>query len=115
MKYPQPVSRTINPICVLEKNLDNPSDRLRNRPPHAGGGARGRGGGDALRPGAVRVVAPAHPPEGAAAGGGGAPPLANRFLHVPDTPAVDGWIDGRTAGFSLPAGGRVSQPNRERT
>src|SRR5204863_2821846 len=25
------------------------------------------------------------------------------------------WIDGMTAGFSLPAGGRVSQPNRERT
>ena len=29
MKYPQPVSRTINPICGLEKNLENAGDRLR--------------------------------------------------------------------------------------
>jgi hypothetical protein len=26
-----------------------------------------------------------------------------------------GWIDGMTAGFSLPAAGHVAQPSRERT
>ena len=29
-------------------------------------------------------------------------------------PVVDGWIDGMTAGFSLPAAGHVAQPSRER-
>jgi hypothetical protein len=71
--------------------------------------------GDLLLPRAVQVVAAANPPERAADGWDLKPPLANRFLHVSYTPAVEGWIDGMTAGFSLPAGGRVSQPNRERT
>src|SRR5712691_5129325 len=71
--------------------------------------------GDLLLPRAVQVVAAANPPERAADGWDLTPPLANRFLHVSYSPAVDGWIDGMTAGFLLPAGGRVSQPNRERT
>ena len=71
--------------------------------------------GDLLLPRAVQVVAAANPPERAADGWDLTPPLANRFLHISYTPAVDGWIDGMTAGFSLPASGRVSQPNRERT
>jgi hypothetical protein len=71
--------------------------------------------GDLLLPRAVQVVAAANPPERAADGWDLAPPLANRFLHISYTPAVDGWIDGMTAGFGLPAGGRVSEPNRERT
>jgi hypothetical protein len=71
--------------------------------------------GDLLLPRAVRVVAAANPPERAADGWDLSPPLANRFLHVAYTPSVDGWIDGMTAGFPLPAGGRVAQPSRERT
>jgi hypothetical protein len=71
--------------------------------------------GDLLLPRAVQVVAAANPPERAADGWDLRPPLANRFLHVSYTPAVDGWIGGMTAGFSFPAGGRVSRPNRERT
>src|SRR3984893_4958656 len=71
--------------------------------------------GDLVLPRAVQVVAAANPPERAADGWGLSPPLANRFLHVSYTPPVDGWVDGLTTGFSLPASGRVSQPNRERT
>src|ERR1700704_1714684 len=61
--------------------------------------------GDLLLPRAVQVVAAANPPERAADGWDLTTPLANRFLHVSYTPAVDGWIDGMTAGFLLPAGG----------
>src|ERR671926_182048 len=71
--------------------------------------------GDLVLPRAVQVVAAANPPERAADGWDLTPPLANRFLHIAYTPAVDGWIDGMTAGFGLPAGGHVSEPNRERT
>ena len=56
-----------------------------------------------------------NPPERAADGWDLTPPLANRFLHVAYTPAVDGWIDGMTAGFSLPAPGRVAERSRERS
>jgi len=70
--------------------------------------------GDLALPAAVRVVAATNPPERAADGWDLTPPLANRFLHIAYTPDVDGWIDGMTAGFALPAGGRVRQPNRER-
>src|SRR4051795_1643706 len=70
--------------------------------------------GDLLLPRAVHVVAAANPPERAADGWDLTPPLANRFLHIDYAPAVDGWIEGMTAGFSLPAGGRVAQPSRER-
>ena len=71
--------------------------------------------GDLFLPRAVQVVAAANPPERAADGWDLTPPLANRFLHVAYTPAVDGWIDGMTAGFSLPAPGRVAERSRERT
>ncbi len=71
--------------------------------------------GDLLLPRAVQVVAAANPPERAADGWDLTPPLANRFLHISYTPAVDSWIDGMTAGFSLPAPGHVTQPSRERT
>src|SRR5438105_13827967 len=71
--------------------------------------------GDLLLPRAVQVVAAANPPERAADGWDLTPPLANRCLHISYTPAVASWLDGMTAGFSLPASGRVSQPNRERT
>jgi len=53
-------------------------------------------------------------PERAADGWDLSPPLANRFLHISYTPSTDGWIDGMTAGFSLPAAGWVAQPSRER-
>src|SRR5919199_4392659 len=76
---------------------------------------RSSGVGDLLLPRAAQVVAAANPPERAADGWDLTPPLANRFLHIAYAPAVDGWIDGMTAGFSLPAGGRVAEPNRERT
>src|SRR5207302_2105051 len=71
--------------------------------------------GDLVLPRAVQVVAAANPPERAADGWDLAPPLANRFLHITYTPAVDGWIDGMTAGFSLPAAAYVAQQNRERS
>jgi hypothetical protein len=71
--------------------------------------------GELQLPRGVRVVAAANPPERAADGWDLSPPLANRFLHVAYTPSVDGWIDGMTAGFSLPAGGRVAEPSRERS
>jgi MoxR-like ATPase len=71
--------------------------------------------GDLQLPRAVRVVAAANPPEQAADGWDLSPPLANRFMHIAYRPSVDGWVDGMTAGFALPAGGRVAQPNRERT
>jgi hypothetical protein len=71
--------------------------------------------GDLVLPRAVQVVAAANPPERAADGWDLSPPLANRFLHIAYTPEVDGWIDGMTAGFSLPAAGHVAQPSRERT
>src|SRR5438477_2367262 len=71
--------------------------------------------GDLVLPRAVQVVAAANPPERAADGWDLSPPLANRFLHIAYTPEVDGWIDGMTAGFSLPAVGHVAQPSRERT
>ena len=71
--------------------------------------------GDLQLPRAVRVVAAANPPEQAADGWDLSPPLANRFLHIAYRPPIDGWVDGMTAGFSLPAGGRVAQPSRERT
>ncbi|MBV9354153.1 MAG: AAA family ATPase [Chloroflexi bacterium] len=71
--------------------------------------------GDLQLPRAVQIVAAANPPEKAADGWDLSPPLANRFLHIAYVPAVDGWIDGMTAGFSLPAAGWVAQPNRERT
>src|ERR687886_435517 len=71
--------------------------------------------GDLLLPRGVQVVAAANPPERAADGWDLTPPLANRFLHITYTPAVDGWVDGMTAGFSFPAEGRVAQPSRERT
>src|SRR5436190_8392848 len=71
--------------------------------------------GDLLLPREVQVVAAANPPERAADGWDLSPPLANRFLHIAYTPEVDGWIDGMTAGFSLPAAGHVAQPGRERT
>src|ERR671935_216072 len=70
--------------------------------------------GDLVLPRAVQVAAAANPPERAADGWDLTPPLANRFLHISYTPAVDGWIDGMTAGFSFPTEGRVTQPNRER-
>ena len=62
----------------------------------------------------MQVVAAANPPERAADGWDLSPPLANRFLHIGYTPSTDGWIDGMTAGFSLPAAGWVAQPSRER-
>ena len=71
--------------------------------------------GDLQLPRAVQVVAAANPPERAADGWDLTPPLANRFLHIAYTPGTGGWIDGMTAGFSLPAPGWVAQPNRERT
>ena len=71
--------------------------------------------GDLLLPRAVQVVAAANPPERAADGWDLSSPLANRFLHIAYTPAVNGWIDGMTAGFSLPATGHVHQPSRERS
>lgn len=71
--------------------------------------------GDLLLPRAVQVVAAANPPERAADGWDLSPPLANRFLHVAYSPEVGGWIDGMTAGFSLPASGHVAQSSRERT
>ena len=71
--------------------------------------------GDLFLPRAVQVVAAANPPERAADGWDLTPPLANRFLHLSYAPAVDGWIDGMTAGFSLPASGLVAEPNRERS
>jgi hypothetical protein len=71
--------------------------------------------GELQLPRGVRVVAAANPPERAADGWDLSPPLANRFLHIAYTPSVDGWIDGMTAGFSLPAGGRVAEPSRERS
>ncbi len=70
--------------------------------------------GDLVLPRAVQVVAAANPPERAADGWDLSPPLANRFLHISYTPEVDRWIDGMTAGFSLPAIGHVAQPSRER-
>jgi hypothetical protein len=70
--------------------------------------------GELQLPRGVRVVAAANPPERAADGWDLSPPLANRFLHIAYTPSVDGWIDGMTAGFALPAGGRVAEPSRER-
>jgi hypothetical protein len=39
----------------------------------------------------------------------------HRFLHISYMPEVEHWIDGMTAGFSLPAIGHVAQPSRERT
>src|SRR5947209_13645249 len=71
--------------------------------------------GDLLLPRAVQVVAAANPPERAADGWDLTPPLANRFLHIAYTPEVERWIEGMTAGFSLPATGHVAQPSRERT
>jgi hypothetical protein len=71
--------------------------------------------GDLVLPRAVQVVAAANPPERAADGWDLTPPLANRFLHIAYTPTVDGWLDGMTGGFTLPAGGWVAQPSRERT
>src|SRR5207244_4181585 len=65
--------------------------------------------GDLLLPRAVQVVAAANPPERAADGWDLSPPLANRFLHIAYTPDTDGWIDGMTAGFSLPASGLVGE------
>jgi len=70
--------------------------------------------GDLVLPRAVQVVAAANPPERAADGWDLSPPLANRFLHISYMPSTDGWIDGMTAGFSLPAAGWVAQPSRER-
>ncbi len=71
--------------------------------------------GDLVVPRAVQVVTAANPPERAADGWDLSPPLANRFLHISYTPEVERWIDGMTAGFSLPAIGHVAQPSRERT
>jgi hypothetical protein len=71
--------------------------------------------GELELPRAVRIVAAANPPEQAADGWDLSPPLANRFLHIAYRPSVDGWVDGMTGGFSLPAGGRVAQPSHERT
>jgi AAA domain (dynein-related subfamily) len=71
--------------------------------------------GELQLPAGVRVVAAANPPERAADGWDLSPPLANRFLHIAYAPSVDSWIDGMTAGFALPAGGRVAQPNPART
>jgi hypothetical protein len=70
--------------------------------------------GGLVLPRAVQVVAAANPPERAADGWDFSPPLANHFLHIGYTPSTDGWIDGMTAGFSLPAAGWVAQPSRER-
>jgi MoxR-like ATPase len=61
--------------------------------------------GDQQLPRAVQIVAAANPPEKAAEGWDLSPPLANRFLRIAYAPAVDGWIDGMIAGFSLPAAG----------
>lgn len=71
--------------------------------------------GDLQLPRAVQIVAAANPPERAADGWDLSPPLANRFLHIAYAPPVDGWLEGMTAGFSLPAAGWVAQPNRERS
>jgi hypothetical protein len=68
--------------------------------------------GDLQLPREVQVVAAANPPERAADGWELTPPLANRFLHIDYTPATDEWLEGMTAGFYLPAPGRVAQPNR---
>src|SRR5947208_1446930 len=70
--------------------------------------------GDLLLPREVQVVAAANPPERAADGWDLTPPLANRFLHIAYTPAVDGWVEGMTRGFSYPAAGHVALPTRER-
>ena len=70
--------------------------------------------GDLVLPRGVQVVAAANPPERASDGWDLSPPLANRFLHVAYTPEVERWIDGMTAGFSLPAIGHVALPSRER-
>src|SRR4051794_5733220 len=70
--------------------------------------------GDLLLPREVQVVAAANPPERAADGWDLTPPLANRFLHIAYAPAVDGWVDGMTAGFAFPAAGHVALPSRER-
>src|SRR4051795_6585624 len=70
--------------------------------------------GDLVLPRPVQVVAAANPPERAADGWDLSPPLANRFLHIAYSPAVDCWLDGMTAGFSLPAAGWVAQFSRER-
>jgi hypothetical protein len=36
------------------------------------------------------------------------------ILHIAYSPAVDSWVDGMTAGFSLPAAGRAAKPDHER-
>jgi len=70
--------------------------------------------GDLLLPRGVHVVAAANPPERAADGWDLSPPLANRFLHIAYTPEVQGWVDGMTGGFTLPAAGRVAEQNPAR-
>lgn len=71
--------------------------------------------GDLILPRDVWVVAAANPPERAADGWDLAPPLANRLLHVNYAPDHDGWVQGMTAGFTVPAAGRVHEPDPSRT
>lgn len=71
--------------------------------------------GDLALPREVWVIAAANPPERAADGWDLAPPLANRLLHIDFAPAADGWIEGMTAGFTVPTAARVHEPDKSRT
>jgi hypothetical protein len=42
------------------------------------------------------------------------PPMANRLMHIDHQPEVDVWIDGMTAGFTIPAVTRVAEPSPAR-
>jgi hypothetical protein len=67
--------------------------------------------GDLTLPDSVWVIAAANPPERAADGWDLTPPMANRLLHLTYAPGVEDWIDGMTAGFSVPASERVLEPD----
>lgn len=67
--------------------------------------------GDIRLPASVGIVAAANPPERAADGWDLAPPMANRLLHIDYDPTVQEWLDGISAGFPLPAPGRVLDPS----
>lgn len=67
--------------------------------------------GDLPLPDDVWVIAAANPPERAADGWDLTAPMANRLLHLHYAPSATSWIDGMTAGFSLPASGLVYDPD----
>lgn len=69
--------------------------------------------GDLVLP-PVSWVAAANPPEQAAGGWNLAPPLANRFCHVPWRADVREWRDGMIAGFPDPSFPRMPSDWRER-